>query len=81
MTKLFDMAVEAVSQLSPKEQDEIAQTIFEFVDAHAEPWVASDSELDAIEELPEQAERGEFASAEQIRAVVAKYAQWRLGSW
>jgi predicted transcriptional regulator len=81
MTKLFDMAVEAVSQLSPEEQDKIANTIFEFVDAHTEPNVLSGSELEAIERGLKQADRGEFATEEEVEAVFSKYRRSRLGSW
>jgi putative addiction module component (TIGR02574 family) len=81
MTKLFDMAVEAVSQLSPEEQDEIAKTIFDFVDAHAEPYVLSDSETEMIKERLKQADRGEFATEEEVEAVFSKYRRSRFGSW
>jgi predicted transcriptional regulator len=75
MTKLLEMAIEAVSQLSPEEQDEVARAIFAFMDANSEPYVLSDSEREAIEEGLRQADRGEFATDEQIEAVFAKYRQ------
>jgi DNA-binding NarL/FixJ family response regulator len=81
MTKLFDMAIEAAGQLPPEEQDEIANTILEFVDAHAEPYVLSDSELEVIEERLKQADRGEFATEEEVEAVFLKYRRSRFGSW
>ena len=75
MTKLFEMAVEAVRQVSPEEQDEIARTIFDILDTDAEPYVLSDEEKAAIERSREAARRGEFATEEQVRAVLTKYAR------
>ena len=75
MTKLFEMAVEAVRQVSPEEQDEIARTIFDILDPDAEPYALSDEEKAAIERSREAARRGEFATEEQVKAVLTKYAR------
>jgi predicted transcriptional regulator len=75
MTKLFEMAIEAARQVSPEEQDEIARTIFDILDTGAEPYVLSDEEKAAIERSREAARRGEFATEEQVKAVLSKYSR------
>jgi predicted transcriptional regulator len=75
MTKLLEMAVEAARQLSPEEQDEIARTILDIVEAGAEPYVLSDEEKAAIQRSREAANRGEFATEEQVQAVLSKYSR------
>jgi predicted transcriptional regulator len=74
MTKLLEMAVEAAKQLSPEEQDELARTILEIVSgADDEVYVLSDEENSAIDRRLEFADRGEFATDEEVAAVFAKY--------
>ena len=73
MTKLFEMAVEAASQLSPEEQDALAHTIFGFIADDAEPYVLSEEEIAAIDQGMAEVERGEFASAEEVEALFARY--------
>jgi predicted transcriptional regulator len=75
MTTLLEMAIEAVAELPAEQQDEITKAIFEFVNARSEPYVLSDAEREAIEESRRQADRGEFATDEQVRAVLSKYSQ------
>jgi predicted transcriptional regulator len=69
------MAVEAARQLSPDEQDEIAHMIMEVVAGGSDDdvYVLSDEEWAALEVSLAQADRGEFATAEEIEAVFAKY--------
>jgi hypothetical protein len=81
MTKLLEIAVEAAGQLSPAEQDELARTIFGIIEGSAEQYVLSEEEKTAIERSRDAAERDEFATDEQVKAVLSKYARWRLGSW
>ena len=74
MTKLLDMAIEAASQLSPEEQDELARTILEIVrGGKDEVYVLSDEENEAIDRGLACADRGEFASEEEVAALFAKY--------
>ena len=75
MTKLFEMAIEAARQGSPEEQDEIARTIFDILHTDAEPYVMSDEEKAAIERSRAAARRGEFATEEQVKAVLSKYSR------
>lgn len=74
MTKLLEMAVEAARQLSPEEQDELARTIMEIVNgAEGDVYVLSEEEEAAIEEGLAQADRGEFASDEEVAALFSKF--------
>ncbi len=76
MTKLFEMAVEAAQRLSADEQDELARTILEIVgDEKSDIYVLSDDERQAIEASRAQIARGEFATEDEIEAVLNKYAQ------
>lgn len=74
MTRLLEMAIEAARQLSPREQDELARTIMEIVQGGEEDvYVLSDEERAAIEEGLAEADRGEFVTEEDLRAIVAKH--------
>jgi hypothetical protein len=71
MTKLLEMAIEAVSQRSPEEPDEIARAIFDMLDTVEEPYGLQDEEKAAIERSREAARRGEFAAEAQVKAVLS----------
>jgi predicted transcriptional regulator len=75
MTKRLEMAVEAARQLSPEEQDEIATVIMDIVAGGSDSsvYVLSDEEWATIKVSLDQADRGEFATEEEIEAVFAKY--------
>ena len=74
MTKLLDQAVEAVRNLSPEAQDDIAHVVLRLAGADAEPPVSlTPEELAAIAASKAAAAGGEFASDEQVRAVWAKH--------
>lgn len=76
MTQLLELAVEAARQLSPEEQDEIARVIMEIVHgAGDDVYELSEEENAAIDEGLAYADRGEFASEEEVRAIFAKYAK------
>lgn len=66
------MAVEAARQLSPEEQDELARTILEIVNGN-EVYMLSEEDSAAIDEGLAYAERGEFASEEELATILAKY--------
>ena len=74
MTKLLDEAVEVVRRLPSDEQDDIARAIMQLAgsDLHA-PVVLSPEEREAIARSRAAADRGEFATEEQVRAVWAKH--------
>jgi len=73
MTKLFDQAVEAVRGLPPDVQDDRARILLQVAGSEAEPLPLSADERTAITRSKTAAERGEFASDEQVRATWAKH--------
>ena len=74
MTKLLDEAVEAVRRLPSAEQDDIARAIMRLAGSDlAGPVALSPDEREAIARSKAAAERGEFATDEQVRAVWAKH--------
>lgn len=75
MTKLLEDALDAVRQLPADEQDEIARTVLALAggSVDGEPVPLTPDERAAIARSKTAAARGEFASAEQVRAVWAKH--------
>jgi hypothetical protein len=74
MTKLLDKALEAVRVLPPDIQDDIARIVLELAgNQDAEPVALSPDERAAIADSKTAANRGEFATDEQVRAVWAKH--------
>jgi predicted transcriptional regulator len=74
MTRLLEIAIEAARQLEPAEQDELARTIMAMVNGgDAGVYVLSDEERAAVEIGIAQADRGEFATDEEVAALFAKY--------
>jgi hypothetical protein len=74
MTKLLDEAVEAVRRLPSEDQDDIARAIFQLAGSDfAAPVALSPEEREAIARSKAAAERGEFATDDQVRAVWAKH--------
>ena len=74
MTKLFDQAVEALRNLPPEAQDDIAHMVLRLTGADDEPAIPLTSdEQAAIAASKAAAARGEFATDEQVRAVWAKH--------
>lgn len=73
MTKLFDHAVSTVSELPAEMQDEIARMILSFVGENEEIYVLSPEEEADIDEALAEVERGELASKDEVRSVLAKY--------
>jgi hypothetical protein len=74
MTKLLDEAVEAVRRLPSADQDDIARAIIQLTGSDLPgPVVLSPEEREAIARSKAAAERGEFATDEQVLAVWAKH--------
>ena len=74
MTKLLDQALEAVRLLPPDDQDEIARIIMQLAGSGPPAGVSlSPEERHAIERSRRAAERGQFATDEEVRAVWAKH--------
>jgi hypothetical protein len=73
MTKLLDQALEAVRHLPPHDQDEIARVIMQLASSGpVTPVPLSPEESEAVARSKAAAERGEFATDDQVRAVWAK---------
>jgi predicted transcriptional regulator len=73
MTELLDQAIERVRALPPETQDTFARVLLSLADDEAEPVMLTDEERAAIAVSMAAAERGEFASEEEVRAVWAKH--------
>ena len=75
MTKLLEEAVEKLSQLPKGRQDELARMLIDVAASDLHPYRASDEERAAIDEALAQADRGEFASDEEVAAM---WKRWGL---
>jgi hypothetical protein len=74
MTKLLDQALEAVRDLPPDVQDNIARIVLELAGTNdAAPVLLSADEHAAIDKSKAAAMRGEFATDEEVRSVWAKH--------
>jgi hypothetical protein len=74
MTKLLDEALEAVRRLPSRDQDDIARAIMQLAGSGPPaPIVLSPEEREAIARSKAAADRGEFATDEQVGAVWAKH--------
>jgi hypothetical protein len=73
MTDLLEKALETVRRLSPEAQDEIARAMLQLAadDADLEPIDPAD--LESVSEGLAQAERGEFASDEEVEAAFRRF--------
>jgi len=73
MTKLLQQAVEAVRGLPPEMQDDLARILLQLA-GEDQPAVQLTAEEEVtFDESLAQADRGEFATDEQVRAVWEKY--------
>jgi hypothetical protein len=73
MTQLLEHAVKTVRGLPPETQDELARVLLQLA-GEDQPVVQLTAEEEAsLEESLAQAERGEFATDEQVRAIWAKH--------
>jgi hypothetical protein len=73
MTKLLEQALETVRGLPPEMQDELARLLLQLA-GEAQPLLQLSPEEEAsLDESLAQADRGEFATDEQVRAIWAKH--------
>ena len=73
MTKLFEHAVDVARALPPEVQDDLARVLLELA-GEGQPVVELTPEEEAsFHESLAQADRREFATDEEVRAVWAKY--------
>ena len=73
MTKLLDKAVEAVRQLAPEAQDEIARAMLQLAGDNSEPEPVDPAHLPALLEGLAQADRREFASDAEVEAAYRRF--------
>lgn len=69
MTKLLEEAVEKLSRLPEARQNELAQMLIDVAAADLSPYQLTEEERAAVVEGLAQAERGEFASDEEVAAL------------
>jgi predicted transcriptional regulator len=73
MTKLLEQAVETVRGLPPEVQDDLARILLQLAGKDQPVVQLSAADEASVAESLAQADRGEFASDEQVRAIWAKY--------
>jgi predicted transcriptional regulator len=73
MTRLFEQAIETVSALPDEMQDDLARMLLQFAGVEQPPYVLTPEEAADIDASLAEAERGEVATDEEVRAVWAKH--------
>ena len=73
MTKLLEPAVETVRDLPPEMQDDLARMLLQLVGEDQSALRLTVEEEASFEGSLAEAERGEFAADEQVRAIWAKH--------
>ncbi|WP_442578000.1 hypothetical protein ACSBOB_20885 [Mesorhizobium sp. ASY16-5R] len=73
MTQLFDRAVEAARSLPASVQDEIARLVLEVAGEEQSPIQLTPEQEASLAESLAQADRREFATDAEVRAIWAKY--------
>lgn len=73
MTKLLQKAVEKLSALPEEKQDELARMLIDVAEQDLEPYDFTSSERVAVAEGMAQADRGEFASDEQVAGLWRRF--------
>jgi predicted transcriptional regulator len=73
MTKLLEQAIEAARALPPELQDELARMLLQFAGKDQPVIQLSREEESSLSASLAQADRGEFATDEQVRAIWAKH--------
>ena len=73
MTELLDRAVQSVLALPPATQDALARILLQLAGDDQPPLQLTAEEEASFEASFAEAERGEFATDEEIRAIWAKH--------
>jgi hypothetical protein len=73
MTKLLEQAVATVRGLPPEMQDDLARLLLQLAGEDQPVLQLSTEEAASFDESLAQADRGEFATNEQVRAIWAKH--------
>jgi DNA-binding TFAR19-related protein (PDSD5 family) len=75
MTKLLEKALEAVRQLPPDSQDQIALAMLSLSGNEREPEEIDPADLPAVLEGLAQAKRREFATDAEVEAALRRFEQ------
>ena len=73
MTELLERAIAKVRELPPEEQDEAAEMLMRFAAQVHQQMELDDETRAAIREGLAQADRGEFASGEEMKALFDRF--------
>jgi hypothetical protein len=73
MTKLLEKALEAVRQLPPDSQDEIARAMLNMAGGDGEPEEIDPAHLSEVLESLAQAKRREFATDAEVEAAFRRF--------
>jgi predicted transcriptional regulator len=73
MTRLLEQAIETVSTLPDDTQDELARIILQLAGVEQQPYELTPEEEADLDASLAEAERGEFATDEEVRAMWAKH--------
>jgi predicted transcriptional regulator len=73
MTRLLDEAVATVSTLPEEVQDDVARIMLQLAGIEQPPYVLTPEEEADLDASIAEADRGEFATEEEIGAIRAKY--------
>jgi hypothetical protein len=71
MTRLLEQAVAAVRVLPDKVQDDLARMLLQFAGVEQPPYELTPEEAADIDASLAEAERGEFATDEEVRSLWA----------
>jgi predicted transcriptional regulator len=74
VTRLLEAAVEKVRAMPDAEQDALARVLLDLVGVEQPPVALTPEEEADLAEALAEADRGEFASEDEMRALWAKYA-------
>jgi predicted transcriptional regulator len=73
MTRLLEQAVETVSALSDDMQDELARILLQLAGVEQPAYELTPEEATDLDASLAEAERGEFATDDDVRAMWAKH--------
>ena len=73
MTRLLEQAIETVSTLPDDTQDELARILLQLAGVEQPPYELTPEEEADLDASLAEAERGEFATDEEVRAMWAKH--------
>src|ERR1700704_5675030 len=80
MTRLLEQAIETVSALPDDVQDDLERILLQFAGVEQPPYILTPEEEAEIDASLGEAERGEFATDEEVRAMWTKHGRWKSAS-